>query len=229
MATHDASGQMPSLVAAASPGFTIRDELSGHSFLVDTGALASVFPAAATDHASDRCPHPAVNLTAANGPPIRSYGSRELLLRFNGHEYRWSFIIADVNRPLLGADFLSAHDLLVDVANCRLLDAVTFRPLAVATLSVSDASDICTTTPHPRIAPMLKEFAAVFKPGPQQTPGQAAKHGIFHHIKTSGRPVHQKFRRLTPEKLSIAKKYFADMVHMGICKRAASPWGAPST
>jgi hypothetical protein len=177
MATHDASGQMPSLVAVASPGFTIRDELSGHSFLVDTGALASVFPAAATDHASDPSPNPAVALTAANGTPIRSYGSRELLVRFNGHKYCWSFIIADVSRPLLGADFLSAHDLLVDVANCRLLDAVTFRPLAVATLSVSDASDICTATPHPRLAPVLKEFAAVFKPELQQTPGQAAKHG----------------------------------------------------
>jgi cleavage and polyadenylation specificity factor subunit 1 len=195
--------------------------------LVDTGAFVSVFPADANDRSTDKATGQAIALTAANGTPIRSYGTRELQLRFSGHAYRWSFIIADVNSPLLGADFLSANDLLVDVANRRLLDAMSFRPLAVVTSPSPEKTEICIATPHPRLAPILQEFAEVFKPELQQTPGRAAKHGIYHHIKTNGRPVHQKFRRLTPERLAIAKKYFADMVRMGICKREASPWAAP--
>lgn len=211
----------------ASPGFTIRDELSGRQFLVDTGALASVFPADLHTRMQTSAPDSAVALTAANGTAIRSYGTRQLNLRFNGHSFQWNFIIADVSRPLLGADFLAAHDLLVDVAKCRLLDACTFRTLNMATSPNAAALDICFAAPNPLFTPLLREFADVFKPELQLTPGSAAKHGIQHFIKTNGRPVHQKFRRLTPEKLAVAKKYFADMVRMGVCKREASPYASP--
>lgn len=42
---HHPNPQESSLVQAASPGFNIRDDISGRTLLVDTGAHASVFPA----------------------------------------------------------------------------------------------------------------------------------------------------------------------------------------
>ena len=37
-------------------------------------------------------------------------------------QYRWDLIIAEVSRPLLGADFLQANLLLVDLRGKRLMD-----------------------------------------------------------------------------------------------------------
>jgi hypothetical protein len=39
-------------------------------------------------------------------------------------------VIADVRRPILGADFLCRHNLLVDLCGQRLIDAKTFKAYA---------------------------------------------------------------------------------------------------
>ena len=45
---------------------------------------------------------------------------------FGGRRFGWDFVMAAVSMPLLGADFLCAYRLLVDVKNCRLIDALSF-------------------------------------------------------------------------------------------------------
>ena len=40
-----------------------------------------------------------------NGSKIKSYGTRKLTLHFNSGTYHWEFVVAQVNKPLLGADF----------------------------------------------------------------------------------------------------------------------------
>ena len=40
-------------------------------------------------------------------------------------QYRWEIIIAEVSRPLLGADFLRPNSLLVDLKVKRHMDAET--------------------------------------------------------------------------------------------------------
>ncbi|KAK3883328.1 hypothetical protein Pcinc_012364 [Petrolisthes cinctipes] len=90
----------------------IQDRLSGMHFLIDTGAALSLVPAHG-GHA--RTGHPSYDLVAANGTPIATYGiqSRHLALAPN-HTFQWNFLVADVGQPILGADFLSSHNLLVD-------------------------------------------------------------------------------------------------------------------
>ncbi|XP_066971779.1 uncharacterized protein [Macrobrachium rosenbergii] len=41
------------------------------------------------------------------------------------HEYSWTFIMADMTIALLGADFLTAYNLLVDVASKQLIQRTT--------------------------------------------------------------------------------------------------------
>ncbi|XP_068228867.1 uncharacterized protein [Palaemon carinicauda] len=85
------------------------------SLMVDAGAMQSTFPPSKSD--LDRGPDKnATSLIAANGSPIRCYEIRTLKISIMGRSYSWPFAIADVNRPLLGADFLAHHGLFVDVA-----------------------------------------------------------------------------------------------------------------
>ena len=105
-----------SLVAVSAGTSTrllfIRDALSGREFLCDTGAQRSVLPATVEDTA------PGVHgpqLRSANDTPIRTYGTKTADLCFGGQRFRWDFVTADISFPLLGADFLCAHNLLVGV------------------------------------------------------------------------------------------------------------------
>ena len=92
--------------------FFLYDRISKRRFLVDTGAEVSVIPASGLD-ARTRRPGPL--LLAANGSSIRTYGTSTLSLRFDSNTYEWNFVIADVSRPLLGADFLRSNSLLVNL------------------------------------------------------------------------------------------------------------------
>ena len=57
--------------------------------------------------------------------------------------------------------------------------------------------------------------------------GASAKHGVQHFIKTTGPPVHSRYRRLRPELHHIAKEAFTEMEKIGVCSKAASPWASP--
>jgi len=213
--------------ALASPGsgFFVTDVLSGRKFLVDTGAFRSLFPATAKDR-NRPSTHPSnIKLIAANGSTIPTYGTRTIPIQAAERSFSWDFIIADVKTPLLGADFLSHYGLLVDVANRKLLDVATFRSTPLG--SHRRCPEICsvrTDTPYDTLS---QEFPEAFRPELRQKPGSPAKHGIFHYIKTTGPPVHSRFRRLSPEKLQVAKQAYADMERMGICQKASSPWASP--
>jgi hypothetical protein len=48
-----------------------------------------------------------------------------------------------------------------------------------------------------------------------------------HHIKTNGRPVFAKVRRLEPAKRKVAEEEFAALEKAGIVSRSMSPWASP--
>ena len=101
----------------------VTDTLSGRRLLVDSGARRSILPAKPVDTMAGGHGPP---MDAANGTPIRTYGMRYVEVCFSGRRFGWDFIMAAVSTPLLGADFLCAYRLLVDVTNCRLIDALSF-------------------------------------------------------------------------------------------------------
>eukprot|EP00731_Ephydatia_muelleri_P032551 Em0024g95a len=112
------SGKEQAIVAMAASHntglFFLWDKISGRQFLVDTGAEISVILATASDKRNTHDKQGPL-LSAANGTTIKTYGSRIVPLQFASKGYKWSFTIADVSRPLLGADFLRANSLLVDL------------------------------------------------------------------------------------------------------------------
>ena len=98
----------------------VTDRTNNVTFLVDTGAQISVLPPTHTDRLKkqERC-----TLSAVNGTAIGTYGTRSLTLDLGlRRTFRWIFLIADVHKPLLGADFLHHFGLLVDLTNEKLVD-----------------------------------------------------------------------------------------------------------
>ena len=199
----------------------VRDEVSGGRFLVDTGAEVSVFPAT---RMVTRTTQPGVSLVAANGSTIQTFGKRTITLRFALKQYRWEFVIAEVSRPLLGADFLRANSLLVDLRGRRLVDAKTYfsSPLCEAGAPALHLSTI--SRPGDDYDKLLAKFPEITRPNFSTL---HTKHGMEHLIKTTGPPIHAPARRLPPDKLASAKAEFLKMEAMGIIRRSDSPWASP--
>lgn len=88
------------------------DRTTGQQFLVDTGAEVSIIPA----RKSDRSIAPTSYLQAVNVSMIPVYKSQSLTLNLGlCCIFRWVFLVADVRRAIIGADFFNHHALLVDV------------------------------------------------------------------------------------------------------------------
>lgn len=101
----------------------VTDCSNCRKYLVGTGADFSVLPR----NFFNKLKIPdSYKLFAANGTAIATFGyftsSVDLGLRRN---FTWSFLIADVAKPILGADFLNEFGLLVDIKNKQLIDAKT--------------------------------------------------------------------------------------------------------
>ena len=95
----------------------VFDGNSQKYFLVDTGSSLSIVPpglAKATGPTNQP-------LIAANGTPIKVFGTRQIKLKLGLQDYTWRFIVAEVTQPIMGGDFLRSHSLLVDLANERLI------------------------------------------------------------------------------------------------------------
>ena len=203
--------------------FYITDKVTGTRFLVDTGSEVSVVPPSLPDR---RHPPDSLTLTAVNNTSISTYGKRSLTLNLGlRRTFPWIFIVADVQKPIIGADFLRNFGLLVDMRQSQLSDAATH--LCVQGILAQDASPSPTILPRASDDPYLKllaEFPALTRVCSIDTP---VKHEVTHHIETTGPPVSARPRRLAPERLRVAKREFEHMMQLGIVRPSASAWSSP--
>ncbi|GFR33410.1 transposon Ty3-G Gag-Pol polyprotein [Trichonephila clavata] len=161
----------------------IRDRTTNISFLVDTGSDVSLITANAYQkrNASQQ------TLFAANSSSINVYGQKTLTLNFNlRRDFMWTFLIADVSTPILGADFLHYFELVPDLRHKCLRDTKTklqsFGHLKHVNLHSVQISISTDTIYHK----LLKEFPSITK---LPNPNQPVKHNTVHHIITKGPPV----------------------------------------
>jgi len=199
----------------------IYDKLTNTKFLIDSGAEVSVIP---PNQKRSLIPGE-LTFYAANGSRIKTYGEKLIQLDLGlRRSFCWSFTIADVQYPVLGADFLGNFGLLVDVKNKRLIDQNTSLASPGLTPKNTIFSDIHLVDPDNKYAHILKQFPNLLKDSPGiHTPDIE----YFHTITTNGLPVSAKARRLAPAKLAQAKIEFQQMVNMGICRPSKSCWSSP--
>lgn len=218
-----ADGQSPS---PFSSRLLLKDHISGLHFLIDTGSDLCIIPPTETDK---RNKSNVSFLYAANGTPIPTYGTRRMKLNFGlRREMTWPCTIADVTKPIIGADFLKQYGLLVDLKNRRLIDECT-RVAAIGRMQQVNELEVhftCINPREPHFNDLLKEFVDITKPI-EDALKRKAEAGVFHYIETTGRPVTEKARRLPAGKYQQAKAEFDYMVQQGYCRPSKSEWSSP--
>jgi hypothetical protein len=195
----------------------VSDTISGRIFTVDSGAGVSVVP-----------PHPdftihavPLQLKSASGAVIKTHGITRLRIRLAPSLSRdWIFVVADVQANYLGADFLKATQLLLDVAH--------------ACLRTRDGLIVPghTATPPPAHAAGLR-LGEILVSAPAQPPAAGTPtattplppvvHQVQHRIITTGHPVFARARRLDPARYAVARAEFDQLLRLGVIRPSDSP------
>lgn len=210
-----------------SPGrLFVTDRNSKTQFLVDTGSDICVFPRSSI---KERRPKSNYQLAAANGSIIETYGYINLSLDFNlRRKFTWRFVVADVTKPIIGVDFLSFYNLMVDCRNQHLIDnttTISTKASPARPLDLDDIHSVKIMSGSTRYHQILNEFPEITRPAGAQ---RVMHHNTVHHIRTTpGPPVSCSPRRLAPEKLKIAKDEFQAMLQNGTARPSNSPWASP--
>ncbi|GFX71235.1 transposon Tf2-8 polyprotein [Trichonephila clavipes] len=109
----------------------------------------------------------------------------------------WTFIIADVSSPIIGADFLRHFNILIDL---KKKDAdISFKNI-------------------------LSEYPDLSNPS---LISKSASHGTVHHIITTGPRVTARPRRLHLILYDAVKVEFEFLLAQGIIRTSKSPWSSP--
>ena len=87
------------------------------SILIGTGAELSVAPRSFADHIQLSPLEEALELRTATGKAITTFGMRTVQLLSQGLSFNMSFVIADVEQPLLGVSSLLTEKLSLNIGN----------------------------------------------------------------------------------------------------------------
>ena len=161
---------------------------------------------------------------AANNTTINTYGNSKRVVDVGlKRDYPWTFIVADVQQPIIGVDFLIHYILLVDLRSRCLRDMRTGLAIPASLSSIRPLSLNRVDTVHNEYTKLLGQFPELTRP---TTKGETVKHGITHKIVTKGHPVFARPRRLAPDKLVTAKREFDDMIKLGVIEPSDSEWSS---
>lgn len=216
----------PSLLATSDTGpansrLILYDPFSRTNFLIDTGADVSVLPPTPPDLQKRSS---AFSLVAANGSSIPTYGKRLVKVSLGlRREFSWIFTIAEVTRPIIGADFLTHFNLLVDLRGRTLIDRLTLIKTQ-GKITMDPTPTITAYKSDGAFHQLIQSYADIMEDQPTST---AMAQNISHHIETKGAPVFARARKLPPAKLQQAKNEFDRMIQRGHCRPSKSTWASP--
>ena len=227
----------------------IKDKNSQRWFLVDTGAAVTVFPR--KWHKTGQLDGQRT-LKTVSGSFIKTYGTATVKFNF-GKQYLHEAIIADVEEPIVGWDFITKFKLSInwDKDKCYLVDPKKPHPqelrlqktdLSRLSLAVVDTSfkaysqakcmEIADTIqPIPAVYKnLLEKHSAIQKVNFTTNP----KHGVVHTIDTGdNHPCKAKLRPILADspKFKDGRKSWAELEKLGIVEKikAGEPvhWSSP--
>ncbi|GFX11933.1 retrovirus-related Pol polyprotein from transposon 297 [Trichonephila clavipes] len=199
----------------------LLDRKSGQKFLIDSGSEICVIPPSPT---MNKSPQSNFSLFAANNTKIPAYGMvrKELNLGLR-RPFIWTFIIADVSCPIIGADFLKHFNLLIDLKKKRLVDVETSLFTSCVFSNIVQPS-ILTVDANISFKNIFSEYPDLSNPS---LISKSASHGTVHHIITTGPPVTARPRRLHPKLYDAVKVEFEFLLAQGIIRPSKSPWSSP--
>lgn len=200
------------------------------TFLLDTGAAVTLIPPQLLPR-NVRLQHDTVPaLQSINGSPLRVLGTIPVCIGVKSlrREFHWTAVVADVHYAVIGADFLRHFQLSVSCRDSTIHDDSTNLRFTLQTVSAtlqSPTIDTPQNTPAD-ITALLRSFPTVTAPQSAESPTDDSALATFR-IETTGNPVAQRPRRLNPDKLSVAKSYFDELLRAGIVEHSSSEWASP--
>jgi hypothetical protein len=160
----------------------INDVISGKPFLIDTGATCRVVPF------SSLSPPSGTHLTGADGHVIPTWGVKQLCVQFGHRKFNFAFILAAVDKNIIGADFLAYFKLMVDPGR-RLFKAYFY--IAFSYFNTHTFKCSCLAFSTAAIRKLLSEFPGFFIFS-SFTAFPFTSYQVQHQIITSGQPVFAK-------------------------------------
>merc|ERR1711946_45890 len=226
--TGKSPGRPADVSAATGPNgnlLHVIDEVEGKKWLVDGGALLSIIP---PTNAQRRAGPIGLGLCAANGTKIDCYGNVQKTIVIGNRSFTFEFTIANVRQRILGADFLAQFYLAPNHRDGSLidLDRMDVLPATFALGAKSTPVTFVNEVNDPYYK-LLDSFPEILTPAFHPV---EVKHGVRHHIPTTGHPVQSRARKLDAEKLRVAKQEIEKLVKLGVCQRAPasqSEWASP--
>ncbi|XP_050066100.1 uncharacterized protein LOC126555184 [Aphis gossypii] len=204
----------------------VSDTRTGRRFLIDSGAEISVLPRP-PDYTRNTHKNSSneIRLIAANGSQIKTYGPKQLHLDLGFKRlFSWTFEVADVSRPIIGADFLHYYGLLVDIRRNRLVDLTVNSSVKITPTTESSQTAICAIARPSKWTSLLLDYPEVTRESPVP---KEFLHGVVHELHTTGPALFARPRRLPPDRLRVARQEFDFMLQKGICRPSSSSWASP--
>ena len=164
-----------------------------------------------------------VTLTGVGGNEIQTYGQCHVSIGIKGlrRQFPVTFIAADV-KPILGADFLTQHGLMLNMKSKSLHDPHTSL---TANLIVSQGEMHSIHASETKSDSYLsRSFPKLIEP-PDYT--QLPNTSVSHAIETTGVPLYCKPRPLSAQKLEVARQEFNQLLSLKIVQPSSSPWASP--
>ena len=201
----------------------IRDINTNKNFLIDTGAAISVFPVSPQERRRASNDY----LTAVNNSKISTYGEKLLSLNLGlRRDFQWTFLVADVTTPIIGADFMTHFDLSVNLKKNVLVDNTTSLKVYGMNTSVPSEGRIAST-----LINADKEFIDLFRKFPnvcsQNTDFKNANPKVRHEIPTKGPPCRAKARPVPLKTQQFVKDTISKLLKEGIIRPSNSEWSSP--
>lgn len=141
----------------------VHDRSTNQKFLIDTGSDLSIISASNSEKKKQSNDF---KLFAANGTPIATFGQKLITVNLGlRRNFTWAFIIANVTRPIIGADFLRNFELLVDLKNKKLIDGKTNLKITAQVELITDQNiNITSVVGEGIYDQLLNEFNDITKP-----------------------------------------------------------------
>ena len=132
--------------------------------------------------------------------------------------------MADVKKPILGADFLTAHSLVVDLQRgCLTSNEDQHLTLPCDLHVLSSKGEFSINRIHRLLKEELPDIAGLepfYHPPPPSR--------VYHCVETADTAtIHCKVRPLSDKKLTAAKDAFAEMEAAGVIRHSNSQWSSP--
>ena len=207
-----------------SPRLFMKDILSLIVYLIDCGSDVSALPKKYCQRLDNEIEY---SLQSVNGQTIKVYGIKTITIDLGfGKKFVWNVIVADIQSPILGADFLKHFDLLPDLARSRLIHNPSLISVEGVKKSTAQASIHLISLEHANnnVKNLFEQHPNLQKPPRYQ---EKPLHDTVHYISTTGKPVAQRPYRLPQCDLEEIKKDFQEMTRVGIMQPSSSPWAAP--